>query len=284
VDGSRRWPLLRRLGYLVAAGAAAAVVWPATPAQAHADLVQASPAAGSGRPQAPGAVVLRFSEPLDYRLSRIDVTDVGGRPAAGRSTRPVSGDDQAMQRPLGLLGAGVYVVRWVSTSRLDGHVLRGSFQFGIAAVPAGQAEVAVGPTAGKGWLGLIGRWLRLAGLLLWLGGTALGGAAVGAGAPAGAVAWLRRLTPVATLVGFGVATVCGDPGVAGIPGVVGPLEILGLLIGDWLDQRIAARPSIDKRAVAAHIEQTLIKLAAPGRDLAIVRAARPASAACTERV
>src|SRR6266496_4578810 len=65
------------------------------------------------------------------------------------------------------LGAGVYVVRWVSTSRLDGHVLRGSFQFGIAAVPAGQAEVAVGPTAGKGWLGLIGRWLRLAGLLLW---------------------------------------------------------------------------------------------------------------------
>ncbi|MFC6018034.1 LuxR C-terminal-related transcriptional regulator [Plantactinospora solaniradicis] len=52
------------------------------------------------------------------------------------------------------------------------------------------------------------------------------------------------------------------------------LEILGLLVDGWSDQRIANRLVIAQRTVAAHIEHILIKLTVPGRTLAAVRALR----------
>jgi hypothetical protein len=44
-------------------------------AAAHAGPVASTPSPGIGLPQAPGSVVLRFSEPLSYRLSRIELLD-----------------------------------------------------------------------------------------------------------------------------------------------------------------------------------------------------------------
>ncbi|MEE6258158.1 LuxR C-terminal-related transcriptional regulator [Plantactinospora sonchi] len=52
------------------------------------------------------------------------------------------------------------------------------------------------------------------------------------------------------------------------------LEILGMLIEGWSNQRIADTLVIAQRTVAAHIEHILAKLAAPSRTLAAVRAVR----------
>lgn len=52
------------------------------------------------------------------------------------------------------------------------------------------------------------------------------------------------------------------------------LEILGLLVDGWSNQRIASRLVIAQRTVAAHVEHILSKLSAPSRTLAAVRALR----------
>jgi len=52
------------------------------------------------------------------------------------------------------------------------------------------------------------------------------------------------------------------------------LEILGLLIDGWSNDRIAAGLTVSPRTVAAHIEHILVKLHAPTRTSAAVRALR----------
>ncbi|MDG4790651.1 LuxR C-terminal-related transcriptional regulator [Micromonospora sp. WMMD1102] len=52
------------------------------------------------------------------------------------------------------------------------------------------------------------------------------------------------------------------------------LEILGMLVEGWSNQRIADSLVIAHRTVAAHVEHILAKLAAPSRTLAAVRAFR----------
>ncbi|AVT40213.1 LuxR C-terminal-related transcriptional regulator [Plantactinospora sp. BB1] len=52
------------------------------------------------------------------------------------------------------------------------------------------------------------------------------------------------------------------------------LEILGLLVDGWPNQRIAKALVVAPRTVAAHVEHILAKLAAPSRTLAAVRALR----------
>ncbi|GIG88798.1 response regulator transcription factor [Plantactinospora endophytica] len=52
------------------------------------------------------------------------------------------------------------------------------------------------------------------------------------------------------------------------------LEILGLLVDGWSNQRMASQLVITQRTVAAHMEHILNKLQAPSRTLAAVRALR----------
>lgn len=84
----------------------------------------ASPAPGSGLPQAPGAVVLRFTEPLNCGLSSVRVVDAAGDEVTAGPATPVEGDPQAIERPLGLLVPGQYTVRWTTVSTIDGHALQ----------------------------------------------------------------------------------------------------------------------------------------------------------------
>jgi methionine-rich copper-binding protein CopC len=73
---------------------------------AHAELVLASPAPGTGLAQAPAAVVIKFSEPLNLSLSRIEILDASGIDVGQGPSAAVPGDPQAMRRPLGLLPTG----------------------------------------------------------------------------------------------------------------------------------------------------------------------------------
>ncbi|MGH9030504.1 MAG: copper resistance CopC/CopD family protein [Acidimicrobiia bacterium] len=155
------------------AGGWLVVVATAVPAAAHADLFEASPAPGQGLVQAPGAVVLRFSEPLDRDVSRITVTDGQGDHVTRGPTGPVEGDRQAMQRRLSLLAPGVYTVTWKTLSPLDSHTLTGSYRFAVGTSTTGNERVAASPIDSQGPLGLVGRFAAFAGLALWIGGAAL---------------------------------------------------------------------------------------------------------------
>jgi len=106
----------------------AAVALAAVPgvAGAHAVLASSQPEAGQRLGTAPGVVVLEFTEPLNQKLSRATVTDPVGR----AFTDSVTGG-QEIRVPLTTNAPGVYTVEWVSVSTLDGHAVRGSFQFGV---------------------------------------------------------------------------------------------------------------------------------------------------------
>ena len=171
------------------------------PAAAHAAFVAASPRPGTGAPQAPGAVVLRFSEPLVRRLSRIEVLDGKGSDVGEGATAAVEGDELAMQRRLGLLPPGPYTVRWTTVSTLDGHRLQGSYSFGVGTGATDAETVRASAVDSEGWLGLLGRLAALVGLSLWIGSGLLGQVAAAAGLGAAHLRRLGRLAPGLVLGG-----------------------------------------------------------------------------------
>ena len=69
-------------------------------ASGHAAFQDASPEPGSTVRTAPSTIVLAFTEPLNRRLSHVEVIDRAGRDAAKGPTIAVTGDDNAMQRKL----------------------------------------------------------------------------------------------------------------------------------------------------------------------------------------
>ena len=151
-----------RLGLLVAVMAALALS--PSPALAHALLVSSQPAAGQRLGTAPGVVVLEFSEPINPKLSRASVSDPIGR----RFTGSVSGGAE-IRVALDTNAPGVYTVEWVSVSTLDGHVVRGSFRFGVGVSPGGTSETArTAPGAADLGLGVF-RWIEYLSLLVAVG-------------------------------------------------------------------------------------------------------------------
>ena len=166
-------------------------------AAAHADFVSADPGPGRGLPQAPGEVVIRFTEPLIEDLSSIEVVGPDGAPATDGATRPVQGDRQAMRRELGLLAPGTYTVRWTTVSPLDGHTRTGTYTFAIGGTATSQQDISTDPISSQGWLGLVGRWVALVGLVLWAGHALLSQRARRAGMDE---RWLARLGWAAPLL------------------------------------------------------------------------------------
>lgn len=192
-----------RLRRAIVAGCLAVgwLVATASPAAAHAEFIDASPAPGTGLAQAPAQVVIRFSEPLNLSLSSIDVVDERGADAGDGRTLPVEGDRQAMRRRLGLLEPGRYTVRWTSVSPLDGHTLRGSYAFGVGTSTPGDETIRSNPLDSEGPLGMAGRAMLLGGLVLWAGAAWLGGAAARASVPTAALRGLRRGGTMGTALG-----------------------------------------------------------------------------------
>lgn len=213
--GERR---LRALG--AAAVVAAALCVSAVPASAHATLVAATPAPGTGLPQAPGAVVIRFTEPLNPRLSRIEVLDDDGRDIGGGRTTLAGDDATALRRPLPLLPPGRFTVRWTTVSTLDGHSRRGSYVFGVGTTASAAQRVADGPLQSQGWAGLVGRFVALGGLGLWAGAGLVGERAAGAGLGRRRLVRLAVAAPALALGGTAVSLVSAAAVAGGSPASV----------------------------------------------------------------
>lgn len=119
---------------------------------AHAAFVAASPAPGGRVGTAPREVTLTFTEPLNWRLSSVEVVEAG----SGRRIPTVQrarGRSRLVVIPDQTLRAGAYRVRWHTVSTLDGHALEGSFSFGVRAPAAGGGHaLEQSPLARDGWL------------------------------------------------------------------------------------------------------------------------------------
>ena len=229
--------LFRALLPVLAAGAY--VVAAASPAWAHAELAEASPAPGSGFAQAPGAAVLRFNEPLNRRLSNIEILDPSGRDVGEGPTLEVEGDPTAMKRRLGLLSPGVYTVEWTTVSTVDGHTLHGRYSFGIGTSASPDESVRASPVDSEGWLGLAGRFVALMGLTLWAGSAFLSGVAIRAKVTRLRLASASRLLP--WLVFGGAATAVTSSSLVSSGSLAGVIDVLlGGSSGRWRTVLLAA--------------------------------------------
>lgn len=140
-----------------------------SPADAHASLLSANPAADSELASAPAAISLTFSEAPDLGLSSIEVLDMSGAALAGPRATGVAGKASIAQVALPKLGVGSYTVSWRVVSAIDGHLTAGAYSFGVgtaAGAVQGPPRVASPPPAP---LAVAGRFLLLWGVALLFG-------------------------------------------------------------------------------------------------------------------
>lgn len=231
---------LRRVlvvGVLVAGG----LVVAASPAAAHADLLETDPSPGEVLTRAPDAVTLTFTEPVEATARSVRVY---GTDEARVDDGEVDVVGNTVRVPLPDLDDGAYVVTW-RVSSTDAHPIEGAFTFqvGTAANASGRevtglAERLLASESGDRTVGVlwgVARWVIFASLALLIGVVAFG-ALVFPGARTSR--WGRRLAWTGWL-GLTVATVLGlllyGPYVAGLG-----LDQLfsSSLLGETLDQRL----------------------------------------------
>ena len=154
------------LAVLAALTALALVV---APARAHANLVRASPSPGTAVDPAPPVVYAEFSEAIDFGYSSLDVLDANGQSVTTGPTEADPTSDAAMLVPVGDLADGTYVVVWRTLSVIDGHVIRGSFAFGVGEPVAADVAVAVASIESSP-AASVSRWLLFMGVAVLIGG------------------------------------------------------------------------------------------------------------------
>lgn len=163
---------MRRVLVVIAAALGTGLV-AAPGASAHSAFLGSSPAPGQRLGGGPASVRLRFTGPLNERLSSATIRRAAGAGASGTRTEVVG--RTLVLRPSGELPAGAYRVSWHTVSTVDGHVLEGAFSFGVR-VPAvgGGRAVELSPLARGGWLRIVARALLYTTLLVLVGGLLLG--------------------------------------------------------------------------------------------------------------
>ncbi len=151
-----RAPCRSRIGGLLAALLLG--ILPAV-AQAHAVLLETTPAAGAVVASAPAAVVLRFDGPV----RPIAVQLLRAEDDVALALPPVEAIDTRLSLPLSHgLPDGSYVLSYRVTSA-DGHPVAGSFVFSVGAAP-GAAIGAPVDLYDAGW-----QWFGVAARSLWYG-------------------------------------------------------------------------------------------------------------------
>ena len=145
----------------------AVLVASAVPAAAHATLIATVPAGDVVVSDAPAAVELRFDEPVDVVEGAIRVFGPDGERVDQGS---VDVENATLRAPIDDRSEGTYTVAWRVLSE-DNHNLEGAFVFHVG-TRTGAAEITEGDEGLANAMGLAGRLLALAGMLV-LFGTAL---------------------------------------------------------------------------------------------------------------
>ncbi len=96
---------------------------------AHAKLLGTSPAAGARLEAAPRELTLKFDEPVQLAVLKLSHDGSAIPLAFDRRAAPLA----QVSVTLPTLAAGTYEVRWSALTADDGHVVKGSFSFVIAA-------------------------------------------------------------------------------------------------------------------------------------------------------
>lgn len=149
--------------------ALAVVLGGAGPAGAHATLQATSPAAEQLLDAVPGAVELRFDEPISASTGAVQVL----APDGGRVDRAVGTADggRTVRVPLDGGARGTYTVAYRVVSD-DGHTITGSFVFHVGE-RTGAAEVDQDVPVLTSGAGGLGRWLGYAGAVVAVGAALL---------------------------------------------------------------------------------------------------------------
>jgi copper transport protein len=97
--------------------------------RAHAALISSSPENGSQERRPPLRVTLNFSEPVEPKLTNIDVFDVDGNEVDENDV--IVNKENAREASVGVptLEPGVYTVEFSNLSTVDGHPWQGVIQF-----------------------------------------------------------------------------------------------------------------------------------------------------------
>ncbi len=146
----------------------------ASPALAHALLLQASPEPNAALTTAPTKIELFFTEALEPSFSSIRVLDTTGASVDNGDTLLDSTDPTRLVVTLRTLPDGVYTVAWQVLSIVDGHVTQGAYPFAVGDVDAAtlaaaeQASRKISLSLGE----VLARWLT------YLAAAALAGGAL----------------------------------------------------------------------------------------------------------
>jgi len=163
--------VIRRLltALLGAVAVCAATLTVPAAALGHAAFVGSSPDAGERVEATPRQVTLSFTEPLNVRLSSVEVLAAeGGDERVDADVRALRGRVLVVT-PSRPLATGAYRLTWHTVSTEDGHALEGSFSFGVrAAAAGGEHAVAQSPLARNGWLRVVLRGLLYVSGLLFV--------------------------------------------------------------------------------------------------------------------
>jgi methionine-rich copper-binding protein CopC len=99
-------------------------------AHAHAMLLRSDPPNGAHLKTSPPKIVLEFTEPLEPRFSRVEVTGGSGVAASPQPTQPLPNDASGLVAVLPTLAVGQYIVHWTVIS-IDLHRTTGTVGFTI---------------------------------------------------------------------------------------------------------------------------------------------------------
>ena len=163
MKSSRRGAALRAAwgaALVLAASIVTGLVGDIAPASAHAELLSATPAAGSTLAKAPKSVVLQFGEDILEMASNI-ITVIGPDGSQVDNGNTLVNGDTAAVGLEDIADAGTYTVTYRIASK-DGHVVTDSYSFEFAP-PAGyspspDASVVIPPVTQGPPGGGVGAW------------------------------------------------------------------------------------------------------------------------------
>lgn len=156
---------------------AAVVLLPASPAMAHATLVETSPIDGSHLQAGPTEVTVTFDEAVEVPAGAVRVFDTARNRVDLGDSGPGSAPEEIRATLPAGLAPGAYVATWHAVS-LDGHPIRGAFVFHVGHGSGAVDESLIADLLGEGGevpfaaAGVMARWMT------YLAGLAAAGAAV----------------------------------------------------------------------------------------------------------